>query len=199
MGCFFRVPLNCYEKVFRPGLKRFDDAVVSNCGENEPPSRILHALVVRAPHTDSGCAQNARQLGSLKNIDEMENLFTGTRSDVFDGIGDLQRYVLVEFPAECDVDELSSVADGKNRFACIGRGFKECNLERRAPIGGNRHACTGQGLFFIKAGMNVVSAGEYETVKVLNEIGNGCFYPENGHRNTASLKYRPPVVLVEDV
>jgi hypothetical protein len=67
-------------------------------GEVEPSAWILHALVVSAPHADPGSTHDAREQGSLEDVDEMENLFSGARCDVFDRVRYLEHDVLVELP-----------------------------------------------------------------------------------------------------
>jgi hypothetical protein len=47
--------------------------------------------------------------------------------------------------------------------------------------------------------MDVIAAGEQESVEPLHEVRNGGVDPGNGHRDPAGPGDRPAVVLVQDV
>ncbi len=110
MGCLFRVPLHGDEEVvFRAGFQCLDDAVRRDRREPQTPAGIFYALVMRAPDPDSAVtrapagAYDRANLGAFKNINRVVYFFSGPGGTVFDRLGNLACYILVQLAAEGDI------------------------------------------------------------------------------------------------
>src|SRR5512143_3159205 len=183
IGRFFRMPLYGDQKLVCPGLKGFDNPVARYGGEMEPPAGVFHALMMRAPHADAGCAEDAREHRAFQNIDVVKHLLPGAGGAVLYRVRDLLADVLIQSAAERNIDELRAIADGEERFLGFRRGLEKTDLEQGPPVGRERHARTGKRFLLVEPGIDVVAAGEDKTVKTPDQIGDGALDAEDRHRN----------------
>ena len=162
------MPLHCEHEALPGQLQRLDHTIGIPAADHQSLAEIGDGLVVIAPRVNGFADQRGQPgAGHGAHRQRVEYGVAGPVSAVADDIGQ----VLMQRPAQCDVEHLCAAADAQHRKLPLERGAQQRELPGVALPSGLVGAR--MRLLTVGSGIDVLAAGDQQPVQAIeNTLGD---------------------------